>query len=115
MTDAKTIEAKLKEEARKLLGEGRVSVVLGYTRGYDETHPMPFSALSGEDVEEIIFNEFCTANLARYLVRYPVGTKIAIAVKGADSRAVVVLLQEGKLIARGPGTAWHPVSMLQGQ
>jgi ferredoxin len=35
--------------------------------------------------------------MARYLVRYPRGTKIAIAVKAADSRAVVQLIQEEKV------------------
>jgi ferredoxin len=35
--------------------------------------------------------------MARYLVRYPQGTKIAIAVKAADSRAVVQLIQEEKV------------------
>jgi ferredoxin len=35
--------------------------------------------------------------MARYLVRYPQGTKIAIAVKAADSRAVIVLIQEEKV------------------
>ena len=47
--------------------------------------------------ENIVFNEYCTANMARYLVRYPRGTKIAIAVKAADSRAVIQLIQEDKV------------------
>jgi ferredoxin len=38
--------------------------------------------------------------MARYLVRYPQGTKIAIAVKAADSRAVIQLIQE-EIVMRG--------------
>ena len=65
----KQIEDKLKTEAKKLLEEGKVSVVLAYGKGYDEKHPMPFVVRKTSDVENIVFNEYCTANMARYLVR----------------------------------------------
>jgi formate dehydrogenase (coenzyme F420) beta subunit len=93
----KQIEDKLKTEAGRLLAEGQVSIVLAYGKGYDENHPMPFVAKSLSDVENVVFNEFCTFNIARYLVRYPRGTRVAIAVKPADSRAVMQLVQEEKV------------------
>jgi ferredoxin len=93
----KQIEDNLKAEARRLLGEGTVSIVLAYGRGYDENHPMPYAAKCPSDADNIVFNEYCTCNMARYLVRYPRGTKIAIAVKAADSRAVIQLIQEEKV------------------
>ena len=58
---------------------------------------MPCAAKTANDVERIVFNEYCTHNMARYLLDYPPGTRIAIAAKGCDSRAVVVLLQEEKI------------------
>ena len=91
------IEERLKTEARRLLESGQVSLVLAWGRGYDENHPIPYVVKGASDVDGIVFNEFCTHNLARYLVRYPRGTKIAIAVKAADSRAVVQLIQEDKV------------------
>ena len=97
MTDFKKIEEKLKKESKRLLDEGKVTVVLAYGKGFDEKHPMPFAALNAADVENIVFNEYCNYNMARYLVRYPQGTKIAIAVKAADSRAVIQLIQEEKV------------------
>ena len=97
MTDFKKIEENLKKEAKRLLESGEVTVVLAYGKGFDEQHPMPYAAKSVADVENIVFNEYCTYNMARYLVRYPQGTKIAIAVKAADSRAVVQLIQEEKV------------------
>ncbi len=96
-TSFKQIEEKLKNESRGLLETGKVSLVLAYTKGYDENHPMPYVAKSAADCDSIVFNEYCTANLARYLVRYPRGTKIAVAVKAADSRAVIQLIQEEKV------------------
>jgi formate dehydrogenase (coenzyme F420) beta subunit len=97
MTDFKKIEENLKKEAKRLLESGEVTVVLAYGKGFDEKHPMPYAAKSVADVENIVFNEYCTYNMARYLGRYPQGTKIAIAVKAADSRAVVQLIQEEKV------------------
>ena len=93
----KQIEERLKKEAKMLLESGEVTVVLAYGKGYDEKHPMPYAAKNVADVEDIVFNEYCNHNMARYLVRYPPGTKIAIAVKAADSRAVVQLIQEEKV------------------
>jgi ferredoxin len=93
----KQIEERLKKEAKILLESGEVTVVLAYGKGYDEKHPMPYAAKKIADVEDIVFNEYCNHNMARYLVRYPQGTKIAIAVKAADSRAVVQLIQEEKV------------------
>jgi formate dehydrogenase (coenzyme F420) beta subunit len=93
----KQIEERLKKEAKILLESGEVTVVLAYGKGYDEKHPMPYAAKNVADVEDIVFNEYCNHNMARYLVRYPPGTKIAVAVKAADSRAVVQLIQEEKV------------------
>lgn len=97
MTDFKKIEENLKKEAKLLLDEGKVTVVLAYGKGFDDKHPMPFAAKSSADINNIVFNEYCNYNMARYLVRYPQGTKIAIAVKAADSRAVIQLIQEEKI------------------
>jgi formate dehydrogenase (coenzyme F420) beta subunit len=97
MTAIKQIEENLKREAKRLLESGDVSVVLAYTRGYDANHPVPYAAGKVEDVGNLIFNEYCVHNLARYLTKYPPRTRIAVAVKAADSRAVVQLIQEEKL------------------
>lgn len=97
MTDFKQIENNLKKEAKRLLEAGEVTVVLAYGRGYDEKHPMPFAAKTIADVESLVFNEYCNFNMARYLMRYPSETKIAIAAKAADSRAIIQLVQEEKV------------------
>ncbi|MEN6621271.1 MAG: hypothetical protein ABFD50_06970, partial [Smithella sp.] len=97
MTNFKLIEENLKKEAARLLESGIVTVVLAYTKGMDEKHPQPYAAKSAADAAQIIFNEYCNHNLARYILRYNPGTKIALAVKSADSRAVVMLIQEEKI------------------
>jgi formate dehydrogenase (coenzyme F420) beta subunit len=97
MTAIKQIEENLRREARRLLESGEVSVVLAYGRGYNDSHPLPYAARKVEESDNLIFNEYCTYNLARYLTKYPPKTRIAVAVKAADSRAVVQLIQEEKL------------------
>lgn len=97
MADFKKIENRLKEEAKRLLKSGEVTVVLAYGKGFDKNHPMPYAAKNVDDVDNIVFNEYCNYNMVRYLVRYPQGTKIAVAVKAADSRAVIQLIQEEKV------------------
>ena len=97
MTAFKKIEDNLRKEAKNLLESGKVTLVLAYAGGFDEKHPVPCIAKAAADADRLVFNEYCTHNMARYLTRYPLGTKIAVAVKGADSRAVVQLIQEGKI------------------
>jgi ferredoxin len=97
MTAFAKIETKLKELARDLLDRGEVAQVIAYGRGYDDRHPQPCVARTAAEVDNLVFNEYCHFNLANYLTRVPSGTKVAIVVKGADSRAVVQLLQEEKV------------------
>jgi ferredoxin len=97
MTDFRQIENNLKKEAKRLLEAGEVAVVLAYGRGHDEKHSMPFAVKTVADVERLVFNEYCNFNMARYLMRYPLGAKIAIAAKAADSRAIIQLVQEEKV------------------
>jgi ferredoxin len=97
MSDFVTIEANLRREARRLLEEGEVSVVIAYGKGFDEAHPVPCTIKTAGEADTLVFNAYCTHNLARYLLRHPPRTRIAVAVKAADSRAVVQLIQEGKL------------------
>ncbi|MBN1828973.1 MAG: 4Fe-4S dicluster domain-containing protein [Deltaproteobacteria bacterium] len=91
------IEKRLREEAKRLLETKEAAVVLAFGRGFDEEHPMPLILRKPSDAEKIVFNEYCTFNMARHLTEFPPGTKIAVAVKAADSRAVTVLIQEGKV------------------
>ncbi len=98
MTDAKTIETRLKEEAKKLLESGAVSVVLGLWPGYDEKHPMPFAASTPEEVDEPGLQRISARRTWPVISgAIPQAQSSRVAVKGADSRAVIVLIQEGKV------------------
>ena len=67
------LELKLKERLQKLLDDGTVDCVIGWTKGefiYDVT-PAIFTKESGLD--GFVYNSFCGANLSKYLVSQKIG------------------------------------------
>ncbi len=85
-------ENELRAEARKLLAEGTVKVVIGYgERG-------PVLVTRPEDADRLVWNNRCTANLTMYLKRKEIKAlgRPAIVVKACDERALVVLEKESQ-------------------
>ncbi len=94
---------ELKDEARKLLQAGQVKYIIGYGAGSNGWLAAPLFVRKAEEVEQLIWNPTCVHNLVRFLVdekkrkerEKPADTRpVGIVVKGCDSRAIVVLLQE---------------------
>ncbi len=85
-------ESELRAEARKLLAEGTVKVVIGYGE-----HG-PLLVTRPEDADRLVWNTGCTANLAMYLKRKEVKAlgRPAIVVKACDERSLVVLEKESQ-------------------
>jgi coenzyme F420-reducing hydrogenase delta subunit/ferredoxin len=86
-------ELALRETCRRLLAENKVKVVIGYgKRG-------PVFITKPEDVEKLVWNDECLANLTVYLKRKEIRAlgRPAIVVKGCDERALVVLEKESQL------------------
>jgi len=93
----------LKEEARKLLREGKIKYLIGYGTGGNGWQAIPVFIKTPEDVEKLVWDPTCVHNLARFLVdekrrkarqKQPDKRPVGVVVKGCDSRAIVVLLQE---------------------
>ncbi len=85
---------RLRETARRLLAEGTVQVVIGYGAA-----GRPVLITRPEDVDQLVWNDRCLANLTVYLTRKEVKAlgKAAIVVKGCDERALVVLEKESQI------------------
>ncbi len=86
---------KIKQIAKKLLDEERVDMVVGFTPGSLPMASVPFCARTPEEVDRMVFDAFCGANLANYLTDRK--EKIGIVVKGCDSRSVVNHIVENKI------------------
>ena len=93
----------LRKEAKRILEDERVKYIIGYQKGTDGFMPAPAFIKSAEDADNLVWNPACIHNLVRFLGdekkrkaqekksdERPVG----IVVKGCDSRAINVLLQE---------------------
>ncbi|MFZ2053069.1 MAG: hypothetical protein WAU81_02620 [Candidatus Aminicenantales bacterium] len=98
----------LKDQARKLLQDGKVKYIIGYGAGSNGWPAAPLFIKKPEDVDKLIWDPTCVHNLVRFLVdekrrkgreKQPDKRPVGVVVKGCDSRAIVVLLQE-KFIER---------------
>ncbi len=99
---------ELREEARRLLRDGKVKYIIGYGTGRDGWRAVPIFIRQPEEADRLIWNPTCVHNLSRFLAdekrrqareKKPDRRPVGIVVKGCDSRAIVVLLQE-KFIRR---------------
>ncbi len=99
------ITSRIQEEARRLLSEGLVDLVVGYQEGWDPSTTTPCVVRDEAQVSKLIFDERCAYNLARYLVgregyltsRFtPTDERprVALVARPATLRAVSVLIQE---------------------
>lgn len=85
----------LREEARKLLDEGAVQMVVGFEDGSLPLASTPCFVTCGSDAEKLVWNSFCCQNLSGYLLRTQ--GRVGIVAKGCDTRAIVELLKEKQL------------------
>lgn len=79
-----------------------VDLVLGWQAAYEPLRVMPAFVRKRDDLSRLIWNPLCAPNLCGYLAKPPqkaiYGAKrIAVCVKGCDSRSLVALIQEGLL------------------
>jgi ferredoxin len=86
-------EGALRNACRRLLEEGKAKVVIGYGKR------SPVFVTRPEDVEQLVWNDRCLANLTVYLKRKEIRAlgRPAIVVKGCDERALVVLEKESQI------------------
>ena len=91
------MQAMIRETAKKLLEDGTVSCVIGWgeTRFADKTTPI--FVKKAEDASRLVWNDHCVNGLAKFMLneRYP-ESKIAICVRGCDSRAVNRIVEDNQ-------------------
>ncbi len=94
---------ELKKEAFKILKEEKVKYIIGFQRGANGFMPVPAFIKNPEDVEKFVWDPTCVYNLTRFLQdekrkkakeKEPDERPVGLVVKGCDSRAINVLLQE---------------------
>ncbi len=96
----------IRARAKELLDSGEVRAVLGFRRSTAGLLAEPAFVTSPDDATSLVWDATCVHNIALYLVnekkrqkaeRTPDTRPLAIIVKGCDSRAINVLLQENHI------------------
>ncbi len=89
---------QIREQAKKLLEEKKVDLVIGFGQGTELARTTPVFIDSPEGVSALTWGPFCANNLAKYLVDYKNAPgNVAIVVKGCDSRSVIRLLDDNQI------------------
>lgn len=102
------ISEKIRQEARRLLEEQVVDVIVGYQRGWDDDVVTPCFVRDASEAEGMVFNEQCTHNLANYLVgreglltsrlrRTDEKVRVGLVARPGTLRAIVGLIQERQI------------------
>lgn len=94
---------ELRATAKKLLEEGKIDLFIGHEKGTLPLHTRPCFVNGAGDTERLIWDAFCSNNLAVYLPRLfskqhrPRDWKpprVGIVAKGCDGRSIVGLIKE---------------------
>lgn len=98
---------KVKAEAKGMLSRGEIKCIIGYEKGTYGFRISPSFAFTPEDVDKFILTPLCANNLVTYLKLErrpplpqgvkPDNRKVALFVKGCDSRAILQLIAEKNL------------------
>jgi len=103
------VETKLREEAKKLLTEKKVDVVIGYEPGTLPLTATPVFITDPADADKLVFDATCTQNLAKFVHDILSGHHeaqkkvkpddrkkkvVGVVARGCTSRSLVIHLQE---------------------
>ena len=92
----KEMEQRLQDEARALLEQGKVDYIIGFEPGSLKFTTAPLITRDKEDVERLVINPFIVNNLSVFLTELQ--GRVGIVVKGCDSRSIVSLIQDNKVV-----------------
>lgn len=84
----------VKTEAKRLLSEGIVEVMVAFRPGDTPLHPQPAFFTNADEIENLVHNGLCQNNLATFLTHLPKTKKIGMLVRGCENRSVNALIVE---------------------
>jgi formate dehydrogenase subunit beta len=90
------MEQKLRQEAKALLEQGKVDWIIGFAPGSLKFATTPLITKDKNDVDRLVINPFIVNNLANFLTETK--GRVGIVAKGCDSRSIVSLIQDNKVV-----------------
>ena len=92
------IETSMRDNVKKLFDDQKVELLIGYQKGTIPLRTTPYFVQKASDIQELVWNSCCDANLTKYLLKPEnKNKKIGVIVKGCDARALVVCITEGQI------------------
>jgi len=90
------MEQRLRNEAKALLEEGKVDYIVGFEPGSLKFTTTPLITKDKNEVDRLVINPFIVNNLANFLTELK--GRVGIVTKGCDSRSIVSLIQDNKVV-----------------
>jgi formate dehydrogenase subunit beta len=90
------MEQKLRQEAKALLEQNKVDWLVGFAQGSLKFTVTPLITKDKDDAERLVISPFMVNNLADFLTGLE--GRVGIVAKGCDSRSIVSLIQDNKLV-----------------
>jgi formate dehydrogenase subunit beta len=90
------MEQKLRQEAKALLEQGKIDWLIGFESGSLKFATTPLITKDKNDVQRLVINPFIVNNLAKFLIE--IKGRVGIVAKGCDSRSIVSLIQDNKVV-----------------
>ena len=95
----KDVELKMIERAKALLESGEVARVIGWKKGEFYFDPTPASFETVEELDNMVYNYFCGANLSKYLIQASKKAgKTAVFLKPCDTYSFNQLVKEHRIV-----------------
>lgn len=92
------LELKIVNRAKELLSSGEVQRVVGWTKGEFIHDPSPATFETEESFKDFVYNEFCGANLSKYLINVTKKPgKTAVLLKPCDTYSLNELIKENRV------------------
>lgn len=94
-----TVQEAIRAHAKELLESGQVATFIGWENGRFENQTTPLVITDPSMTDKLIYNEYCTNTLAKYVRDVKDRGKVGVVVRGCDSRAIIRLIID-KVIKR---------------
>ncbi|MHA1718422.1 MAG: 4Fe-4S ferredoxin [Promethearchaeota archaeon] len=91
------IKQLLNKIIKSLLSEGKVEYVLGFEEGTLPLKSGPLYIEKEEDLDKLIWNDYCNLNLVKFLLEESPGKKVGIILKNCEIRTLIVLINEKQI------------------
>ncbi len=90
------MEQRLRSEAKTLLEQGKVDCIIGFEQGSLKFTTTPLITRDKDDIDRLVINPFIVNNLSVFLTE--IKGRVGIVTKGCDSRSIVSLIQDNKVV-----------------